>query len=160
MGQNLASVHFDATRWGEIDTTIDLLEELWEPMLVVLGPDVRRRTVKMGDGSEPFCRNAHVAMRKSRSRMPSDLDVDEMGRDLASHDALAERRIRIARLMEKLADTDVALGSDVMVAALQGYAQLKLGGQADALEGLRRNLGKRFEKAPRKKAEPAANDAA
>ncbi len=158
MGQNLASVHFEGAQWAELDTAIAQVERLWEPMLVVLGLAGRRSAVKMGDGSEAFCRAAYRVMLENIDVLPRTLDVAEMGRDLATHDALALRHTRMSRLMEKLLDTDIALGSDAMTAALQGYAQLKLGAQVDGLDGLRRDLGKRFEKTARKKpdAVPAA----
>lgn len=150
MGQNLASVHFTAEQWAELDGAIGVVEALWEPMLVVL-PRGRRGIPKMGDGSEPFCRGTERIAKENPRLTPMGVDLDEMGRDLATHDALALRRTRIDRLAEKLTDTDVALGSDVMAAALQIYAQLKLNGKSAGLDGLRRDLGRRFDKSPRKK---------
>jgi hypothetical protein len=155
MGQNLASVHFTPEQWVELDGAIGVVEALWEPMLVVLAGG-RRGLPRMGDGSEPFCRGVKRVLDENPRLTPIDVDRDEMARDLATHDALALRRTRIDRLVEKLTDTDVALGSDVMAAALRGYAQLKLSGKAAGLEGLRRDLGKRFEKSARKKPEAAA----
>ena len=154
MGQNLASVHFTAEQWVELDGAIGVVEALWEPMLVVLAS--RRRGIpKMGDGSEPFCRGVKRIIDENPRLTPIDVDRDEMARDFATHDALALRRTRIDRLVEKLTDTDVALGSDIMSAALSSYAQLKLSGKAAGVEGLRRDLGKRFEKSPRKKPDVA-----
>ncbi len=150
MGQNLANVHFDTTQWGALDESIGSMEQTWQPMLVTLEID-RRRLIKMGRGSEAFCRAAYRVMRENQHLMPSDINLDEMARDLASHDELAARRTRIDRLLEKLTDTDIALGSDVMACALRGYAQLKLSGKAAGLDSLRRDLGKQFEKAPRRK---------
>ena len=76
----------------------------------------------MGDGSEAFCRKAYDAMRANRNLLPGVFDLDEVGSDLASHDALDEHLTRLLQLVEKVRDTDTALGSDVMVAALTGYA--------------------------------------
>lgn len=45
---------------------------------------------------------------------------EEMRRDLATHDALNTRLVRLQRVMEKANDTEMALGSDVMVMALEG----------------------------------------
>lgn len=150
MEQNLANVHFDAAQWAELDAALDTVERLWDPMLVVL-PRGRRGLVKMGNGSEAFCRTALRVMRDNPRQLASNIDLVEMARDLDSHDALAARRTRIDRLVEKLTDTDTALGSDVMTAALRGYAQLKLHGKAAGLDGLRRDLGRQFEKAARRK---------
>lgn len=70
--------------------------------------------------------------------------LDEMGRDLASHDALNERFTRLLQLAEKVRDTDMALGSDMMVAALTGYKLLKLAGKGEGLDAVNRDIG-RFE---------------
>jgi hypothetical protein len=145
MSQNIANTHFDAGQWAAVDKAIAALELAFAPMLVALEADVRRRMVKMGDASEAFCRKSLDAMRENSTLLPRNLDVAEMGRDLATHDALATRLARLSRLMEKAGDTDTALGSDVMAAALEGYAFLKIAGKGEGLDGLRRELGKRFE---------------
>jgi hypothetical protein len=55
----------------------------------------------------------------------------------------------LQQLTERASDTEVALGSDVMNCALQGYALLKVSGKNQGLEGLRKELGARFAKAAR-----------
>lgn len=146
MSQNLASVHFDATQWQTVDQAMAALEAALAPVLVALqGTGQRRRLAKMGDGSEAFCRKAFHAMRANRNLLPANFDLDEMGRDLASHDALNERFTRLLQLAEKVRDTDMALGSDVMVAALTGYKLLKLAGKGEGLDAVNRDIGKRFE---------------
>lgn len=154
---NGARASFDAGQWQAVDQAITALEEALAPMLVPLAADARRRMVnKMGDGSEAFCRKSLDAMRENSALLPRSLDVEEMAHDLATHDALAGRLVRLTRMVEKAGDTDTALGSDVMAAALEGYAFLKIAGKGEGLEGVRRELGKRFEaNGQRKTTEPA-----
>ena len=65
--------------------------------------------------------------------------------------------VRLARLLEKAHDTDTALGSDVMVSALEGYAFLEAAGKGEGIDGLRKLFSKRFEDGPRREdAAPAA----
>ncbi|MCI4568949.1 hypothetical protein [Lysobacter sp. CFH 32150] len=66
------------------------------------------------------------------------IDIEEMRRDLAAHDALNTRLVRLQRVMEKANDTEMALGSDVVVMALERYAFLKIAGKGEGLHGLRR----------------------
>ena len=122
---------------------------------VGLAPEHRQRLMKMGDASEPFCRKAFTAMRDHPAIVSRAVDLDELARDFASHDALAERRMRFDRLLAKLDDTDVALGSDIMTASLKGYALLKLVGDGEGLHGLRRDLGRRFSRKRRSRGERA-----
>ena len=99
----------------------------------------------MGDGSEAFWRKAHDVMLENATLMPGNLDMAEMGRDLDIYDALNPRMARLIRMLEKVRVTDMALGSDVMVAALAGYGFLKLAGKGEGLDAVSRDLGKRFE---------------
>jgi hypothetical protein len=155
MSQSLVDTHLAAEQWAVVDQLITQLEQALAPLLVALAPDDRRRVVRMGDGSEAFCRKALDAMTENSALLPRNLDVEEMRRDLASHDALNARNVRLSRLLEKVRDTDTALGSDVMACALEGYAFLKIAGKSEGLSGLRRELGKRFENNGPRRAEPA-----
>lgn len=150
MSQNVMSRHLAADQWALIDDAIKNLIDALEPALVALTADQRQRIVKMGDGSEAFCRKALDVISENVELMSRNFDVEEMRRDLTSHDALHTRIVRLTRLIEKAHDTDMALGSDVMVAALEGYSFLKTSGKAEGVDALRKLLGKRFESSGRK----------
>ncbi|MFP7723702.1 hypothetical protein [Lysobacter sp. A3-1-A15] len=81
--------------------------------------------------------------------LPPSLKLGEAQADLAALDKLRPRLQRLQRLAERGADSETALGSDVMRCALDGYALLKVAGRNQGLEGLRKELGTRFAKAPR-----------
>lgn len=52
--------------------------------------------------------------------------------------------MRLVRLSERADDSDTALGSDVMSAALEGYALLRISGRNQGLESLRDALSTRL----------------
>ena len=144
MSQNLVSNHFDDAQWSGVDEALGLAEQRLAPILIALeGSRQRRRLTRMGDGSEPFCRKTYNAARDNRHVLPGTFDLDEMGRDLDSHDALNVRLARLTRLMEKVRDTEVAVGSDVMVAALAAYHFLQAAG-GEGLDEVNRELSRRF----------------
>ena len=145
MNQNFASTHFSAEQWAPVDQAMTALETALMPLLVVLLQDQRKRAVRMGDGSEAFVRKALDVVTQNLALMPRNFDVDEMRRDIETHDALHTRFVRLAQLMEKVRDTDIALGSDAMMAALAGYQFLKSAGQGEGVETLKSLLGERFE---------------
>ena len=64
--------------------------------------------------------------------------------DMATLDALRPTMIRLERLHERMTDTHMALGSDLMTNALEGYAVLKVAGKGEGLDSLRRMLSARF----------------
>lgn len=150
MNQNLVFHHLSAEQWTAVDAAIEALDTALAPALVALTPYQRRRAVRMGDGSQAFCRTAYDVARKNAGLLPRDFELAEMGRDLASHDALVERLVVLSNLMERVQDTDIALGSDAMVASLEAYAHLKVAGKAEGVDGLRKLLSKRFDGQGRK----------
>lgn len=149
MSQNLISMDLNAEQWAEVDNALATLEQMLAG-LIALSPDERQRITKMGEKSEAFARHAVDVMGENLPILPRNLDMDEVRRDLRMHDALRPRVVRLTRLLEKANDTDMALGSDVMTAALEGYAFLKIAGKGEGLHGLRKALSHRFDNNSRK----------
>ncbi|WP_035061432.1 hypothetical protein [Andreprevotia chitinilytica] len=143
MTQNLISLQFTATQLTAIDQALFELEKNLTG-LIALTPDQRSRLVKMGDKSEAFCHRTLDILQDNPDVLPRSFDLVEAMRDMQSHNALRARRVRMERIFEKINDTEMALGSDVMAAALEGYAFLKITGKAQGLESLKRELSARF----------------
>lgn len=58
--------------------------------------------------------------------LPRDFDFPALRRDLQMLDVLRPRIIRMRKLQQLLNDSEMALGSDVMRGALEGYSFLKV----------------------------------
>ena len=144
MKQNLVHRHYTPEQWAQVDTAIDALSLALEPFLVGMSASQRKVLVKMGDGSEAFVRNAVDVIADNLALLPRGFDLEEMKRDLASHDAMQVRLARLTTLADKSRHTQMALGSDAMVAALDGYNILKRYAESEGFDTLRRTLGKRF----------------
>ncbi|CAH0354225.1 hypothetical protein [Aquabacterium sp. CECT 9606] len=112
--------------------------------LISLSTDERRSLNKMGEKSETFCRRTLVAMSDNAGLIPADVDVAEAQRDLAQLDALRPHIARLTKLLGRAEDSEMALGSDVMVTALEGYALLKVLGKGSGLDSLRKDMSVRF----------------
>jgi len=123
--------------------------------LIGLTPDERRELTKMGDKSEAFCRQAVITLGKHPDVLPRNFDVDEYRADLAALDTLRPLLVRLQRVYDRMVDSEMALGSDLMVASLEGYAHLKVAGQGDGLDTLKEALGARFNRKRRQEPEPA-----
>ena len=149
MEQNLVAAHPTAEHWAELDAAIAKMQELLQPMLVAMTPAAKKSLVKMGDGSEAFCRKALEVMEENAALIPHGFDLAEMRQDLATHDALYARVLKLTQLLEQARNAEMALGSDVMVSALEGYAVLKAVGKGDGVEALKKLLGRRFAMGPR-----------
>ena len=153
--QNLVSLHLSEQDIADLDTAIATLQRVLAPMLA-LQPQQRRDLLKMGDKSEAFCRQAVVAFTQNAEVLPRNFDLPGYQRDLAALDALRPRLQRVARLHELMEHSEMALGSDLMSASLEGYAVLKVAGRGDGLDAMRQMLSARFGRV--RKAEPAVKD--
>lgn len=98
----------------------------------------------MGDKSEAFCRHAVVAFSENPDVLPRNFDLDGFRSDLATLDALRPILGRVGRLYQHMVDTEMALGSDLMSNALEGYAVLKVAGKGQGLDHMREALAARF----------------
>ena len=153
--KNLVSLSFSEEDLAAVDTALGVIEEKLAPLLS-LAPDEVRGLFKMGEKSEVFCRNVLQVLDQNPQVVPQALDLDEATADLATLDALRPRLRRLRLLATRGEDTSVALGADVMAAALEGYALLRVSGKASGLEDQRRELGGKRFRGPRKLAAEAA----
>lgn len=146
--QNLLSLDLADARLITLDRLLtDLENEL--AGLASMDADKRKSLARMGDKSEAFCRQALNVLEQNPQIVPPSLNLQEARADLDALDRLRPRLHRLRRLTERAQDSETLLGSDVMAAALQGYALLKVAGKNQGLEGLRKSLGSRFAKSPR-----------
>ena len=144
MSQNLISLTLSEAELAEMDAAISTLETTLCRHMIDLSVAERRSLAKMGDKSEAFCRQTLNVLSQNPGVVPANLDLDEAKRDLLALDQLRSRTTRLRQLLGRAEDTETALGSDVMNAALNGYALLKVLGKGSGLEGLRRDMAARF----------------
>ncbi|WAC64894.1 hypothetical protein OVA13_09160 [Pseudoxanthomonas sp. SL93] len=143
MSQDIVDLQIDATILDPLDAAITQMENSLSG-LISLTPDQRRGLMKMGEKSEAFCRAAlHVAQQHS-GIMARDFDIEAFQRDQQTLDLLRPRILRIAHLHQRITDTEMALGSDLMIASLEVYGVLKVAGKGKGLDDARRNLGARW----------------
>src|SRR3546814_6259135 len=95
----------------------------------------------MGDKSEAFGRQALTILAQNPQIVPPGLGLADAQSDLATLDQLRPILSRLQRLTERAADSDVALGSEVMTVAVQGYARLQGGCPHQGRGGLGEGLG-------------------
>lgn len=133
----------------QVDKALDTLDAFTQGM-ISLSPDERKSMTKMGDKSEAFCRLAIDVFKQNEKILPKTFDMESYLLDLASLDMLRARLVRLNRISQMLSDTEMALGSDLMVNSLEGYSYLKIAGKSLGLDDLRGQLGARFSRRERK----------
>jgi hypothetical protein len=157
MTQNPITLTYTPDQITAIDQTLSQLENQLQG-LVSLSIGARRTASKMGPKSEAFCRQTVNALRLYPQIVPPSIRVDEAHSCLDTLDQLRPLFQRLHRLSDRSTDTALALGSEAMVAALQGYGVMKSVGRSQGLDALRRELGvQRFTKGGRLPADVPAD---
>ena len=155
MTQNIVSLNLTDDQLTAVDAALTSLETQLGG-LIALSVREKRSLRKMGEKSESFCRQAMLLLSQNPELVPANVMAARPVEDLAMLDRLRPRLARLNRLAERASDTDIALGSDVMVASLQVYGQLKLTGASEGLQALRRDLGMRFARTSKQEEAKAA----
>ena len=150
--QNLVSLTLSTQDLADFDAAIATLRRL-TANLRALEPSKRRHLNKMGEKSEFFCRQTLNVLAANPQVVPSTLDVAEAQRDLLAVEQLRPRLVQLEQILERMDDTVTALGSDVIVAAIEGYALLGVTGKTEGLKAARRELSARWAKGPRQAVE-------
>ena len=153
MAQNLVDLDYTADALAAIDAALTALEAGFAGLLA-LTPDQRQMLTKMGDKSEAFCRKADAVFGENLGILPANFDLPAYRRDLATMDALRPRLARLSKLSQRGDDTLMAVGSDLMSNALEGYAVLKVTGKGQGVDDLRKMLATRFARGPRTPSTP------
>ena len=153
MSQNIVSLVLTDE---QINAAMDALTALEGALagLISLDAEERRRLTKMGQKSEVFCRQAISVLAQNPQIVPRSLQLADAQADLLALDRLRPVLDRLQKLAERGSDSEIALGSDVMDVALEGYGLLKVSGKNQGLDGLRKELSSRWSKS-RRAAEPA-----
>jgi hypothetical protein len=153
MTQNLIDLVFTDAQLDAIDGALDILDANFDG-LIALAAVQRRRIYKMGSNSEPFCRQAVMVLAQNPQIVPPTLDVEQAQADLVALEQLRTRSIRLKRLMERIDDSEMALGSDVLAVARTGYKLIQVVGAQHGLGPALRELEPRFQRAGRSRPDP------
>lgn len=143
MTQNRISLTLDPTTVERILASITALEADLQ-QLVALTNDERRDLFKMGTKSQAFCTTALSVAEQHAGIMPRDFDLAAFQQDHMALDALRPCSLRLAHLYQRVTDTELALGSDLMAASLEVYGVIKVAGKDKGVDEARRELSQRF----------------
>lgn len=143
MSQNLVDLQIDIATIEQLEIALVQVETSLAG-LISLTPDQRRELTKMGEKSEAFCRAALNIAQQHAGIMARDFDLEGFQRDQQTLDLLRPRILRIAHLYQRMTDTEMALGSDLMAASLEVYGAVKVSGKDKSLDEARRNLSARW----------------
>ena len=156
MSQNLISLRIDANRFSAIDAAVTALEKQLDDF-VELSVEQRRELLKLGPRSEVFCRATIDVMERNPGVLPADFDLDAIRQDRVAIDQVRPLLSRLRMLVSRVQDTEMALGSDLYKAALDGYRFAKATGKGAMLDELRMQASPLFKGNPKPRG--AADDA-
>lgn len=154
MTQDLLELDISEEDWADIDAAVTVLETKLAAKLIDLDNEERSRATKMGPKSETFARQSLVVGRQFVAKLPTDTasDLALTEEDLTGLDKLRPRLARLTAILEKAKDSELALGSDIMVFSLSLYGLLKALGVGAGLDELKEQMARRFTR--RRRTEP------
>lgn len=153
--QNLISLNLTEQDLADMDAALATLRRVMTPF-VALQVEDRRELYKMGPKSETFCMQALRLLEQNPQIVPPNLGLQEALADRAALDQLRPRLQLLRQLTERAEDTEMALGSDMMAVAREGYRLLEVSGKGEALKSAREALSSRYARRRRSAApEPA-----
>lgn len=155
VSQNLISLQLSDEDIAALNTLMADMESRLRGLLA-LDNATRRQLTKMGDKSEAFVRQTMLVLTQNPEIVPPALGLPEALADLKALDQLRPLLHRMQRLVERMEDSEMALGSDLMNVALEGYGLLKVSGRNKGLEGASEALSARFSRS--RKPEPVPAD--
>ena len=158
MSQNVVSLALSAEQVEAVNKALDVLEKNLSG-LISLSVEERSELRKMGPKSEMFARKAYDVLAQSPEILPGTFELAEFTADIEALDQLRPLFTRIAALAGRAGDTEMALGSDIYSAALEGYRFAKLAGKGAALDELKAQASVRFARQGKRKGDKGANQA-
>ena len=156
MLQDLISITIAPERLKAIDAALTALEAQLDDF-IELSVEQRRELVKLGPRSEVFCRETLSVMERSPGALPADFPMDSVRQDREALDQVRPILSRLRMLVTLAEDTEMALGSDLYKAALDGYRFAKATGKGAMLDELRMQASPLFKGNPKPRG--AADDA-
>ena len=157
MLQDLISITIAPERLKAIDAALTALEAQFDDF-IELSVEQRRELVKLGPRSEVFCRETLSVMERSPGALPVDFDMDAVREDREALDQVRPILSRLRMLTSRANDTEMALGSDLYKAALDGYRFAKATGSGAMLDELKMQASPLFKGNPKPRS--ADDDAA
>ena len=148
MSQNLISLTLSAERLAAIDAAVTALEKQLDDF-VELSVEQRRELLKLGPRSEVFCRATIDVMERNPGALPADFDLDAIREDRVAIDQVRPLLSRLRMLISRVQDTEMALGSDLYKAALEGYRFAKATGSGAMLDELKMQASPLFKGNPK-----------
>ena len=157
MSKNRISVSFTPDAVQRIALSLSGLEADLAA-LIALSKEERRDMFKMGTKSHAFCTTALNVAEQHPGIMPRDFDLNAFREDQNALDVLRPLAMRLNQLHQRMADTELALGSDLMASALEVYGIVKSSAKDKGLDEARRVLSERFGRNGPRRTEPAPAD--
>ena len=119
------------------------------PVKVDLSPEDRKSLVKMGESGRPFVETTLNIVEQDDTFMPRSFDKTGMRKDSDFYTMMLPVWIQVIKLAEMFDDVMMLTGSDLIMAGLEVYKNLKNNGEGENLDNLVPLVGRRFK--PRRK---------
>lgn len=137
------------------DEALRLVAQLRDlfPNLRDIPAEERKALFGMGDKNRIFAGKVLEVIQQNPEFLPRSFSADRLQQNLVAFDRLSTILMAINQLRDLLDATTVSIGSEAFEDALAAYRYAKASGQGASLEGMIDEMGQRFRKSKKKKAD-------
>lgn len=137
------------------DEIIVLLKNIEQklPFLINLTMEEKRRLAKISDKRFPFAQKVIEAAKQNPELIPQYVNIQELIDDFELFNQLKTISLMINSLQEKIADTQTALGNEILTSSLMIYKNFKILSKSNVpgIDSVYENLFGMLKKRHRKK---------
>lgn len=137
------------------DEIISLLKNIEQklPFLINLSLEEKRRLAKISDKRLPFAQKVIEAAKQNPELIPQYINIQELIDDFELFNQLKTISLMINSLQEKIADTQTALGNEILTSSLMIYKSFKILSKSNVpgIDSVYENLFGMLKKRNRKK---------
>ncbi|MDR3309289.1 MAG: hypothetical protein LBS80_04970 [Tannerella sp.] len=130
---NLISVNFTAEELSIIDKALADITSVLNGKAVNLTPKQRQQHGRLAYEMEVWVDKTYSYMQQDPQLVPLFIDMAEHTADLTAHRALSPRIDRLSGLLQSMKDTNLLLGSDIMLNSHAYYRSLREAAKANAI---------------------------
>jgi hypothetical protein len=130
---NLISVSFTDDELLRIDNAMSELESVFRSKAVNLTPKQRQQYGRVAYEMEVWVDKVSIYMQQDPQLVPPFIDMTEHTADLTAHRALNPRIDRLNGVLQSMKDTNLLLGSDILLNSQAYYRNLREAAKVNAL---------------------------
>jgi len=123
---DLISLELSNEEIGKIDDSLTEIETVIKGKIIALQTEERNQYGRVGESTQVWISKIYEYMISKPELVPAYINVTEFNKDLKARLMIVPRIVRLNAIVNGLEDTSILLGTDLYIAAIAYYRNIKL----------------------------------